>query len=158
MNKKIRTKTKFVGWFGLSCGCSMIFMWATFLGTGNVPEIQTKPWSISFHLVAEFITAVLLMGSGVGLLVAKQKKQQLLSRELFLFASGMLVYTCIQSPGYFLQKGEWAFLVLFGSLLILSGTSTTGILIDDDDDCLHKRQSTMAEGKHGYLDGVYNSI
>jgi hypothetical protein len=32
----------------------------------------------------------------------------------------MLLYTAIVSPGYFAQKGQWAFLVMFGVILTLA--------------------------------------
>jgi hypothetical protein len=32
----------------------------------------------------------------------------------------MLFYTAIVSPGYFAQKGDWAYVVMFGVILVLA--------------------------------------
>jgi hypothetical protein len=49
-------------------GIAMTGTWAMFLLTGQVPELQSEPWSIAMHLAAEFITALLLVIAGITLL------------------------------------------------------------------------------------------
>lgn len=41
---------------------------------------------------------------------------------------GMLFYTVIVSPGYFAQKGQWAWVLIFGALLILGIASLLPVL------------------------------
>src|SRR5258705_11219586 len=43
-------------WSGTVVGCIMIVQWGYFLFTGAVPELQTAPQEMTFHLAAEFIT------------------------------------------------------------------------------------------------------
>ena len=35
-------------------------------------------------------------------------------------SAGMLLYTAIVSPGYFAQQGQWAFLIMFATVLALA--------------------------------------
>ena len=65
-----------------------------FLFTGNVPELQTEPIWIAFHLAGEFTTAALLIAGGCGLLTLRTW-----GYHVFLLALGMLLYTIIVSPG-----------------------------------------------------------
>lgn len=99
--------------YSLFIGILMIGMWSMFILTGQVPEIATKPVEIMLHLLAEFITAILLIGGGIGLL-----KKIKIGYNLNLVALGMLLYTLIVSPGYYLQKGDWAFVGVFVLLFI----------------------------------------
>lgn len=86
-----------------------------FILTGQVPEMATKPAEIMLHLLAEFTTAILLIIGGIGLL-----KKMKIGYNLNLVALGMLLYTLIVSPGYYLQKGDWAFVGIFALLFIFT--------------------------------------
>jgi hypothetical protein len=101
--------------FALIVGLGMIGQWAFFLATGQVPELKTEPLRIRFHLVAEFATAIALLAGGVALLTG-----QTWARWVYLLAMGMLLYTVIVSPGYFAEKGQWAFVGMFAVLLVLA--------------------------------------
>jgi hypothetical protein len=100
--------------FAIIVGLGMIGQWAASFVSKQIPELETEPIRIWFHIVAELITALCLIGSGIGLLTA-----QVWSVSLYLVASGMLFYTAIVSPGYFAQKGQWGWLVMFGIILAL---------------------------------------
>lgn len=106
---------KLPGIYGIFVGLMMLAQWVFFLATGQVPELQTEPWRIAFHLVAEFITAIGLIVSG-GMLM----KRVAWGARSYLFFSGMLAYTVIASPGYFAQQGQWPLVVMFVVLLALS--------------------------------------
>jgi hypothetical protein len=47
---------------------------------------------------------------------------------VFLVAMGMLFYTSIVSPGYFAQKGQWVWLGVFSSLILLGVISIVLVL------------------------------
>lgn len=106
---------KFVKISSVIIGILMLFQWLFFLATGNVPELETAPVSISFHLAIEFITAAALIVTGISLRASSQKWL-----ILSAFAQGMLTYTVVNSPGYFAQSGDYAFVFMFAFLLILS--------------------------------------
>lgn len=105
----------FSGWFAILVGVCMLVQWAMFLLTGNVPEVRTEPIRLGFHVAAELSTAVLLLVSGAGALNARRW-----GRPLLLVALGMLVYTVIVSPGYFAQRHQTWFVVMFGVILALA--------------------------------------
>lgn len=98
--------------FGIVCGIAMFGQWAMFILTGQVPELQTEPIRIAFHLAAEGLTAVGLIFSSVALLRAKP-----IGKILYPIAAGMLLYSVIVSPGYFAQLGQWGLVAMFMVLL-----------------------------------------
>jgi hypothetical protein len=59
---------KFPAWYGISVGTLIILQWIFFLTTGSVPEIQTTPWAIGFHMTAELFLALALSISGIATL------------------------------------------------------------------------------------------
>jgi len=106
---------KFVKISSISIGALMLMQWLFFLATGNVPELETAPVSISFHLAIEFMTALALILTGILLHESKRDKW-----ILSAFAQGMLAYTVVNSPGYFAQNGEYVLVVMFAILLAIS--------------------------------------
>jgi hypothetical protein len=109
---------KLAGWYGVVVGVLMLGQWGFFLGTGQVPELQTEPYRIAFHLAGEFLTAIMLIVSGIGLLRGKGW-----GVSLFLIAAGMVIYSVIVSPGYFAQSGQWLLVGMFAVLFILAVVS-----------------------------------
>ena len=100
--------------FAIVVGLGMIGQWTASFIKRQIPELKTEPIRIWFHIVAEMTTAVCLIGAGTGLFI-----QSNWSIPLYLVASGMLFYTAIVSPGYFVQKGQWGWLVMFGVVIVL---------------------------------------
>lgn len=112
---------RFAGWFGIVVGLGMVAMWIAFLRSGRVPEANTAPVALTFHLIAEGLTALLLVVAGGGILLEAQ-----VAPQLYRVAVGMLLYTVIVSAGYFAQLGQWEFVTLFavlglGALFALRG-------------------------------------
>lgn len=105
----------FAAVFALIVGVGMIGQWAMFLATGQVPELETEPLRVRFHLAGEFATAIALLVGGIALLT-----DQAWGRWFYLLALGMLLYTVIVSPGYFADKGQWALVGMFAILLLLA--------------------------------------
>lgn len=104
----------FASFFAIIAGFSMIGQWIASYKSGQIPELETEPIRIGFHIAAEIITASALIGGGAALLT-----RQAWGKDLFLIAMGMLFYTTIVSPGYFAQKGQWIWPVIFGVLILL---------------------------------------
>jgi hypothetical protein len=59
---------RFPAWYGIIVGILMIAQWTFSILSGGVPEFQTEPWRIGFHLTAEFSTAILLILGGIAVL------------------------------------------------------------------------------------------
>lgn len=106
---------KFTGIFAVAAGLLMFGQWAVSLATSGVPELQTAPLSIGFHLAAEILTALALILSGLALL-----RKRRWGRTLFLVAGGMVLYSIINSPGYFAQRGQWLMVGMFAVLFFLA--------------------------------------
>ena len=102
---------KFCGWYSITVGIVMIGQWTFFISMGQVPELQSEPLRIAFHLASEGITAILLILSGVGVLRSWKR-----IRIWYHVACGMLLYSVIVSPGYFAQLGQWSLVVMFAVL------------------------------------------
>ena len=103
---------KFSAWYGISVGLLIILQWVFFIATDSVPEFQTTPWTIGFHMMAELLLALALLMSGITTLRVKPWGEKAL-----LVALGMAIYSEINSPGYFAQLGQWALVVMFALLL-----------------------------------------
>jgi len=94
--------------YSITMGVLMLTVWLAFWAFGAIPEMMQTPWEIAMHLTAEFTTAGLLVASGIGLILEARW-----ATRVNVFASGMLVYSLIQSPGYYLQKNALIFVGVF---------------------------------------------
>ena len=112
MSPHLERTIKFPAWYGIVVGTLIILQWFLFLTTGSVPELQTTPWAISFHMIAELLLALALLVSGMAILRLNPWGEKAL-----LVALGMAIYSEINSPGYFAQLGQWAVVAMFAILL-----------------------------------------
>jgi len=101
--------------YSILIGTVMIGMWTVLLGTGQVPEIDTEPIYLSYHLIAEFATAVTLLIGGFGLFTNRKW-----GLKAYLVSMGMLLYAVLIAGGYYAQKGEWAMIGMFTIFTILT--------------------------------------
>ena len=113
----------FAAIFAILVGVLMIGQWAFFYFTNQIPELKSEPYRIAFHITGEWITAIGLLVSGIGLLLGGTWAERLI-----LLAMGMLFYTIIVSPGYFAQRGQWPLVGMFALLLILALISLGALL------------------------------
>jgi hypothetical protein len=110
----------FAAVFAIFVGLLMIVQWTITIFKKQVagPEAGLAgrgKTEMGFHWAAEFVTAILLIISGISLL-----SNTGWGKTAFLVAVGMLVYTVINSPGYFAQQRKWPMVILFAFLLVLS--------------------------------------
>ena len=101
--------------YSIIVGASMIGMWTVFYVIGEIPEINTEPAKIVMHLIAEFVTAIALIFGGFGLILNRKWGFQ-----TYLLSMGMLMYTLIVSPGYYIQSGDFIFVAMFTLFIILA--------------------------------------
>jgi len=106
---------RFAAWTALVIGMLMLAQWGFFIAVGAVPEFETEPYAIAFHLVAEVATAMALIVSGALLLRGRRH-----AARFAVLAFGMLLYTAVNSPGYFAQQGAWPLVAMFAAVLALS--------------------------------------
>jgi hypothetical protein len=106
---------KTIAIYSIFVGIAMLGIWIVQLITVQAPELQTAPIEIAMAIAADWLTAVMLLVVGVGLLSKRNW-----ANKLYLFALGMLVYSVLISSGYFGQLGSTIFVILFAVLFILS--------------------------------------
>ncbi len=109
---------RFAGIFGITAGILILIQWIFFLVTAQVPQLETAPLEMVFHLSAEFMTAMVMFVAGVAALRGKPW-----AARVYYLASGMLIYTVINSTGYFVQLGQWLPVLIFVALLLLTVVS-----------------------------------
>ncbi len=103
--------------YALAVGLLMLLQWTWTLVARRIPE-PDEPYSgrgkreLTFHCIAEAISAVALIVSGFSLLC-----NAAWSAWWFPLSLGMLLYTLINSPGYFAERREWKIVTGFGLLL-----------------------------------------
>lgn len=90
----------------------MIAQWTFSIVTDGVPEFQTAPWAIMFHLAAEMSTAFMLIIGGIATLRSISRGKMALLTGL-----GMVIYSEIVSPGYYAQQEQWLFVGMFAIIL-----------------------------------------
>jgi len=113
---------RFTAWLALILGVAVVGMWLNALFSGGVPELKTDPVAIAFHLAAEGIMAVSLIVAGVGLFGRRRW-----AVPLFYLGAGMLVYSGINSPGYFAGQGAWGIVAVFAGVLVLAVLAVTAV-------------------------------
>ncbi|NHJ02492.1 MAG: hypothetical protein EAX86_10180 [Candidatus Heimdallarchaeota archaeon] len=102
--------------YSIIVGTAMILMWAFFLGSESVPELSITPFEITFHILAETITALTLIVGGIGLI-----RKASWSRRIYYLSTGMLLYSIIsEGLGYYIERGELVMICMFLILLILT--------------------------------------
>ncbi len=88
--------------FSLATGVMIPAFWILLLITRQIRELRKGRRDIWFHIVAEIATGALLVAGDSGA-----------SFALSAMGLGALVYTLIQSPGYYVDRREWPMVGLF---------------------------------------------
>lgn len=101
--------------YSVTMGVAIFLFWSVAWIVGAIPDLLIKPWEMAMHLTAEFTTAVLLTVSGLGLWFGRSW-----ALRLNIFASGMLVYSLIQTPGYYLQRNAMIFVLMFAVTFLIA--------------------------------------
>jgi hypothetical protein len=115
--------TTAVVWYAIGVGALMVVWWGMEVRAGALRRPDRTPAEIGLYLTAELLTAALLVVGGIVLLVQG-------SVLVALVALGMLLYTVIQSPGYFLARRELAFVAMFAVLVALTLAAVIVLLLD----------------------------
>lgn len=116
---------RFVGLYAAGVGLAMVGMWTGLSLAGDIPELATAPLEIGTHLLAEGLTALALLLSGLG--VWRGWAQ---ARAGLLASLGMLLYTVINSAGYYAQLGEGAMVGMFAVLTLATVLSLVALVGD----------------------------
>ncbi len=112
-----------IGIFAIIIGTGIILLWGFLLAAGGVPEIRTAPVSITFHLIAELLMGTASLTSGILILQGIPA-----GTYTYLITSGMIIYSVINSSGYYGDTGEWVMVAMFMVILISTLVTDTMLL------------------------------
>ncbi len=105
-------------------GIAMLCMWLLLLIKREVPDLKTKPTQIFFHLIAEFLTSIMLIIGGLGYLM-----NQPWGVALFFIAVGMVIYSTINAAGFYGQLKDWPMFITLIVFTFISLLITALILL-----------------------------
>jgi hypothetical protein len=97
--------------FSIVVGVSIMSLWGMLFITERIPELETEPINISFHIVSELLLAMALLASGVELF-RKSKRAD----KYFLVAMGLLLYSVVNAAGYYGESSNWVMVGMFAGL------------------------------------------
>ena len=128
--KSLKVKIKIIeiiaSIYTIIIGIAMLCMWIFLLGKKEVPELTTKPTQISFHLIAEFITSVMLLIGGIGLFA-----NQSWGLVIFYISIGMIIYSSINAAGFYGQLKDWPMFIILLTFTIISLIIVTLLILVD---------------------------
>lgn len=107
------TLARLKGIYSIFVGISIALLWLILFSSGQIPELETEPFNITFHIISELILAVSLVLSGMGLLLNRER-----SENFNLFSMGLLIYSLINAAGYYGQQGDWIIFLMFSVLFL----------------------------------------
>ncbi|MBN2504725.1 MAG: hypothetical protein JXB20_05210 [Bacilli bacterium] len=112
-------KEKIIGIIYIVLGIGIIGLWTMLIGTDQVPEFETEPVGIAFHIAIEVMMGIMAILSGIALL-RKYKHRA----SLTIFTGGMLAYSVVNSSGYYGDSGQYAMISIFSVVLLVVIIST----------------------------------
>ncbi len=110
------------GIYCLVVGVLMVVWWGVDIRRGALARPDRSRPESALHLAAELVTAGLLVTGGVLLITAG-------TAGLALAGLGMLLYTVIASPGYFVARHQRVPAAMFATLAVLTAAAIAGILV-----------------------------
>lgn len=109
--------------YAIVVGLFMVGFWGMLVATGRA-ELKERPWDMRYHIAAEFVTAALLILSGVGSFLGVGGDS--VSTPLAL---GMLLYTVINSSGFYAGQGNRPMVGMFSVLTVLTAMAVLGLFV-----------------------------
>lgn len=103
------------GIYAILIGIGIVGLWTMLYLTSQIPELKKEPVAIVFHITAEIIMGILSLLSGIFLLIGLSW-----APTFFILAMGLIIYAVINSAGYYGQKKQWSFVIMFGIILVAS--------------------------------------
>ena len=103
------------GIYSILIGIGIIGLWTMLYRTKQIPELTSEPVAIKFHLAAEITMGILSLISGIFLLIGLSW-----APYFFILAMGLVIYAVINSSGYYGQRKQWSFVIMFGIILVAS--------------------------------------
>lgn len=121
-------KHRLAAWFQIAVGIAIIGWWTVAAATGGIVEFDEGRIDIVFHIAAELVMAALLIVAGVALHRSGRTRTTTLVSGLAL---GTLLYSTINSPGYFAERGEWWAIGMFAAIAAVAAGASIGLMEPD---------------------------
>jgi hypothetical protein len=112
--------------FTLTSGIAIIGIWVFVLARRDIPEIASGDREIWYHITAEMLLGSGLIAAGVLLLAAPEES---FSRVGAGAATGALVYSVINSAGYYADRSNWKALGAFVVIASVAAVALATLLI-----------------------------
>ena len=93
----------------------VVGLWAVSLALGRVPELASEPRAIRLHITAELGMAAVLAVAGAASLAGAG-----IGTDLLVLGFGAVLYSIVNSSGYYAQRGETGPLAMFLVLFIVT--------------------------------------
>ena len=104
-----------IAWFLLVVGVGVLGLWAMLVTRHEVPEIEAGDRAIWFHIAAEVLMGVFLIAGGIALL---SKPAHPVTPLIASVGLGALVYSAVNSAGYYANQGKNGAVTAFGLLAL----------------------------------------
>lgn len=101
-----------IGVYSCGLGLAVLALWAVILSGGGVSE---GPVEIGFHLLSEFLMALICLAGGAMLLRAHR-----LAGSVATAGHAMVVYSTLNAAGYYGERGEAGIALVMGLLALVS--------------------------------------
>jgi hypothetical protein len=109
------TADVFVVVLALAMGLAIAGLWTMLIATRQVPELRDHDRAIRFHIAAEYLLAAALLAAGAATI-----SRASFATPLAAAAFGGLLYSSINSAGYYAKLGQRAFVAMFGVVDVLA--------------------------------------
>jgi len=103
---------KILAYYSIFLGVAVITMWTIILLTQDIPEGKTE---LLFHLISEFIMAILCFTSGI-MLIFNHK----MAKAVNIMGLGMVIYSVLNASGYYGERGDLPMMLMFLILFVLT--------------------------------------
>lgn len=107
----------YVATYSIVIGVFMVGWWSFALVRRLVPEAVAGSREIWFHIAAELVTGSVLVAGGVATLLAPTERW---TGVLVAIGLGLVVYSLIASPGYYVERGERPMVVMFATIWLFT--------------------------------------
>ena len=102
-------------------GLSMLIVWPMLIITNQAPEINTNFLYMCFHLTSEFLTAILCLITGIGLLINKT-----FANKYYFLSSGFFIGAGYLAIGYYIFSNLSSGITM---LIVLGGINIIGLTL-----------------------------
>ncbi len=137
---------RMAAWFQIAVGVAIVGWWAVAAATNGIVELNEGRTDIVFHIAAELVMAGLLIVAGVALRRRGRTRATTMTSGLAL---GTLLYSTVNSPGYFAERGEWWAVGMFAVIGAASVLTALSLMKSDSPRDAEDRRATTVDAGYG---------